>query len=345
LSDATDSLGVAADPRMPFLGEALDSIQAQGRLVKACPDLLARFGAVQLQAVRVLRYKRERRCLIEYEFTAPGSPTGSVVILGKVRAKGLDRKTFEVQQALWRKSFGPESADQIYVPEPLGVVPAFQMWLQARIPGRPATELISQPDGVVLAGRIAEGLHKLHQANASVSRSHGIAEELQILRERLALVGQANPAWTNRLEGVLAACERLAAAVPEPRARGIHRDFYPAQVLVDGTSLYLLDLDMFCHGDPALDAGNFLGHLTEQSLRTLGTPEALAEREKAFQDQFLELSEGSSRFAVDAYTTLTLVRHIYLSTQFPERRPWTQSLIALCERRLERYGSYSTRMR
>jgi hypothetical protein len=31
---------------------------------------------------------------------------------------------------------------------------------------------------------------------------------------------------------------------------------------------------------------------------------------------------------------LTLVRHIFLSTRFPERRPWTEPLLDLCEERL-----------
>src|SRR2546428_263470 len=51
------------------------------------------------------------------------------------------------------------------------------------------------------------------------------------------------------------------------------------------------------------------------------------------EERFVELC-GVAPAAIRAYATLTLVRHVYLSTLFPERRPFTQSLIELCEARL-----------
>src|SRR5437773_3836244 len=41
--------------------------------------------------------------------------------------------------------------------------------------------------------------------------------------------------------------------------------------------VWLLDFDLYCQGDPALDIGNFVGHLTEQSLRTLESEEHTSE--------------------------------------------------------------------
>src|SRR5437773_609858 len=79
---------------------------------------------------------------------------------------------------------------------------------------------------------------------------------------------------------------------------------------------------------------NFQRHLTEQSLRTLGDPMALADREAELEERFVELAGTATRRAIRAYATLTLVRHVYLSTLFVERRPLTQSLLELCEERL-----------
>jgi aminoglycoside phosphotransferase (APT) family kinase protein len=78
------------------------------------------------------------------------------------------------------------------------------------------------------------------------------------------------PEWADRLERLAAACGALAASLSMCEAGTIHRDFYPDQVLVDGDRLYLLDLDLYCLGDPALDIGNFCAHLVEQALRTQG---------------------------------------------------------------------------
>ena len=138
---------------------------------------------------------------------------------------------------------------------------------------------------------------------------------------------------------------RLGAQLPAPRACGIHRDFYPAQVIIGrgGPSgvhaaplgrLWLLDFDLFCLGDPGLDVGNFIGHVTEQALCEHGDPDALRAVETALEERFVELSGEAVRPAVRTYTTLTLARHVYLSTQFPERQHTTEALLALCEQRV-----------
>ncbi len=55
---------------------------------------------------------------------------------------------------------------------------------------------------------------------------------------------------------------------------------------------------------------------------------------QALIDGCIKLVGSASRQAVAVYTTLTLVRHIYLSTLFPERRLLTDRLLGLCEQRV-----------
>jgi Ser/Thr protein kinase RdoA (MazF antagonist) len=162
-----------------------------------------------------------------------------------------------------------------------------------------------------------------------------MADELRILQERLPEVARRKPRWERRIGRVLEACDRLSARTPELEPRGIHRDFYADQVIVGEDRIHLIDFDLYCKGDPALDIGNFLGHLTEQSLRTFGDPGALAHVEAALEEHFVELSGEAARPAVRAYADLTLARHIHLSTLFPERRAFTGDLLELCEERLE----------
>jgi hypothetical protein len=49
------------------------------------------------------------------------------------------------------------------------------------------------------------------------------------------------------------------------------------------------------------------------------------------EERFVELAGEETRPAVRAYMLLTLARHVHLSTLFPERRPFTGSLLELCE--------------
>jgi aminoglycoside phosphotransferase (APT) family kinase protein len=122
--------------------------------------------------------------------------------------------------------------------------------------------------------------------------------------------------------------------MPAADPRGIHRDFHPGQVLIDGERLYLLDLDLYAAGDPALDVGNFLAHVTEFSLRTFGDPGRLAGCEETLKERFLASSPSVSARSIEIYKTLTLARHIYISTLFPERRAFTERITELCEERL-----------
>lgn len=328
-----DPFDVTHDPKMPFLARALDPLEVQRQLQHCCPRLTSENQQIHLCAIRVTRYKPGRRCLIEYDLKLE-RPDEFMTLVGKARSRFLDQSSYHLLQSLWNAGFATNSEDGICVPEPIGAIPEFQMWLQRKVPGVIATKLLAKSGGVALARRIAEAIHKLHQAGISTHRHHTMADELRILHERLALVAQIKPQWTGRLDKLLDACDQLGNATSEPSLQGIHRDFYPDQVIVDGSRLYLLDFDLYCEGDPALDIGNFLGHLTEQSLRTLGDPNALADREKALTERFLQLSGNATQAAVSAYTTLTLVRHIYLSTQFPERRPFTETLLQMCEQRL-----------
>lgn len=331
-----DPFSIAGDPQMPSLALALNPVEVQQQFGHGLPRLAGEHGFVHLREIRVTRYKPARRCVIEYdvEVERPDVSSEGVVLVGKVRRRRPGKVSYRLLDSLWNAGFGSDSRDGVSVPEPIGTVPEFRMWLQRKVPGRAVTDLLSPADGETLARRIAEAAHKIHTARVPARHSHTMIDELRILYERLPTVAQAVPRWAGRIERLLEACDRLGRATPEIARCGIHRDFYADQVIVDGARLYLLDFDLYCKGDPALDIGNFLGHVTEQSLRTRGDPKALVEFERAMEERFVELSGESTRPAVRAYATLTLVRHVYLSTLFPERQPFTRSLLELCEERL-----------
>jgi aminoglycoside phosphotransferase (APT) family kinase protein len=334
--EVIDPFGVTADPKMSFLAQALDPRVVQQQFERCLTNLTGEKGQISLRAIRVARHKPGRRCLIEYDVHVerPDAPAEAITLIGKARARGLDESTFRLLKAFWETGFGADSEDGVCVPEPVGVTPAFQLWLQRKVSGVVADALLAEPGGEALASRIAEAIHKLHRSGILPHRHHTMADELRILHERLAMVARARPPWANRLERLLNACDRLGATISPSSLTGIHRDFYHDHVIVSGPRLYLLDFDLYCAGDPGLDAGNFLGHITEQSLRATGEADSLRDKEEALEERFVELSGERVRRSVRAYATLTLVRHIYLSTQFAERRPFTEPLLELCEQRL-----------
>ncbi|HMA18235.1 MAG TPA: phosphotransferase [Thermoanaerobaculia bacterium] len=325
-----DPFGATADTALPFLARATNPADVERRI----GPLLG--GSAKLLSIRVVRHKPGRRCLVEYDFEAKRANGGSehVTLVGKARARGAPSEGDRLLRLLRGRGFGDAAEDGVSLPEPLGVVGEYHMSLQRKVPGVPASRLFGKPGDAALARRIARAASKLHRAGLLPHRSHSIAEEIAILREKLGELSASRPEWGLRLARLMEECERLAAGVPTTRLRGIHRDLYADQVLVDGPRLYLVDFDLFCQGDPALDAGNFLGHMSEQALRCLGDPAALSDSEEAFEEEFVSLSGSSIRPAVRAYATLTVARHVYLSTRYEERRPFTESLLELAEARL-----------
>ena len=325
---------IASDARMPLLSRALDPADVEPVLRR-----LAGWEGAAVRAIRAVRYKPGRRCLIEYDVAQPSSEL--VTLVGKARARGADHATFDLLRELRRRGFDENAVDGICVPEPIAVVPELGLWLQCKVLGVSAMEGLAGANGLAVARRLAEAAHKLHVAGVPARREHTVADELRILHERLdALAAQrpdlANGRGGHRLGRLLAACDRLAAAIPAPPPEpcGIHRDFYPDQVLVAGERLYLLDFDLYSHGDPALDIGNCIGHITEQAVRTRSDPRALADREAALEDRFVALTGEQTRPDVRAYALLTLARHVSLSAQRVDRQSFTARLLELCEERL-----------
>jgi hypothetical protein len=328
-----DSLGVTNDPAMSSLAAALDPAEVRRRFRGRLRRVTGENGLPRLRTIRVTRYKPGRRCVIEYdlEVERPDAAPEMVTLIGKVRRLRSGKSGYRLLSALWEAGFGADSADGITVAEPIGVVPEFRMWLQRKVQGQVATDLLAAPGGEHLVRRIAEAAHKVHRAGVLAKRRHTMNDELRILHERLPSVARSEPRWAGRIQRLLDACDRLGAGTLEAEPCGIHRDFYADQVIVAGRRLCLIDFDLYCEGDPALDIGNFLGHIREQSLRSLGDPEALADLEVAMEERFVELAGEQTRPAVRAYKLLTLARHVHLSTLFPERRPFTGNLLELCE--------------
>jgi hypothetical protein len=323
---------VLGDVAIGSLRSALDPSAVQGAFCEMFADRGEPSPTVRRIIVR--RHKPGRRCLIAYECTPNDCAGEGMTILGKVRARGADERTHSLQRLLWRDGFGPTSDDGVYVPEPLGVAPALGMWCQRQAPGALDVTLLAGRQGVTIASRVAEAIHKLHRSSVAVTRVHTGADEMVILTKRLHSLAVDRPQWASRLERVLRGCRALHASLEAPRTSVIHRDFYHDQVLVHGGDVYLIDLDLCARGDPGLDVGNFVAHLVESALRTFGDAEALDRPATALVDRYVELAGTSVRPSIEAHATLALARHVQISASMRDREHCTAKLLALTEGRL-----------
>lgn len=294
----------------------------------------------QLQACRIVRHKPGRRAIIHYQFAEPDHRQQHEV-LGKYSKKGVNSAAFDYQKCLWRQ--GWDDTAPFTVPEPLALLPEWNIWLQRKVDAVTLTERLipSEPRLAELGTLVGKALAALHQHQglqlAVAAKTWRIADELAVLRKGLHKVAALYPHWQARLARLLRACEHLSLPLNREKTSCVHRDFYPDQVMIDSQQplrLTLLDFDLCCTSAPALDAGNYLAHVRELALRQYGDIHALDSHEQAFTTAFLTDSPEVDPLSVMAFTTLALARHIFLSTQFTERHHTTATLIALCEQAL-----------
>jgi hypothetical protein len=316
------------DARLPDLPRALDPGAAAAAMSRA-----KRFAGARLRVRHAVlaRHKPGKRALIAYdlEIEWPDGRQEHLQALGKMRAGHQPRTAHRLVRTLWKAGFSDTSADGISVPEPLGVVPELGLWLQRRVAGIAATDLLPTNQGPALARRIADAAHKIHKAGVATSTVHTMANELRILGRVLEHVALERPEWRRRLAGLLDACRRLADRVTG--TCGIHRDFYADQVVVDGDRLHLVDFDLYCQGPESLDIGNFIGHVVEQEIRQPQHRHALSEVVLALESQTLARAGGHLQPALRACAALTLARHVYLSTVVAGRAETTADVLTRAE--------------
>ncbi len=323
----------AIDPALPFLARALDPARVQTILAES---LCQHFPAELLHSctAQLVRHQPGRRASIEYRFRdVQGNP--SATLLGKVCAKHLDSPSYRLTRAL--HALGPRQLThfRLELPQPYSAVPELHMWVQQRIAGQPAWELLSGDGGERLAEAIAEALHALHSSGIQPERTHTIEDEYAMLDARLADACVLRPIWTHRIRQIARASENLAKALGRRPLVPVHRNFDPDRILVSDQQLYLLDLDRCRLGDAAVDVGNFVAQLQEQDLRYHRDPWFSLPVQRAFTERYFGLSDDPDLpMATDVYRIMALARHIHISAQCTERQSITNRLLALCEEQL-----------
>jgi len=294
-----------------------------------------------LIAAETVTSKPGRRAVLEYHWNSSQSGR-SFSVIGKYRHKGFEPRGYAVQQALWHGGFSGNA--EVIVPQPLAALPDRHLWLQQKVTGARMTDLLGavQPQLDELGYRTGKALAILHSSTVAQQVVGGkkwtITDELAVLRQRLAAVEKARPEWSGRINAVARSCEQLAQLLLPSADVFIHRDFYPAQLLVpDGApqQIVILDFDLATTGPAALDVGNYLAHLQEQALRETGDETGLSGYEQAFIAGWQTESDRQEDWNIAIYTVLALARHIGISLLFPERQGTTERLLTICEDRIQ----------
>ncbi|TFH91614.1 phosphotransferase [Vibrio ouci] len=283
-----------------------------------------------LMSIDVVRHKPTKRALIEYTFSRDDGEQQS--ILGKVKIKHFDKHAWQINCALHQANFNQDSCDEIMVPTPLGKSREHHIWFQNKVAGQVSLEKFCHSDGIDVAERAAQALYKLHSSGIKIERTHTINHEIDLLERYLTQAGSSLPSRRTDIGNILEYCQLTASNLPTPASlMVIHRDFYHDQLLIDNNRLYLLDLDLCCNGDPALDIGNFIAHIEEQCLRCFNKRDYAQKQIDRFIEHYQQLAGDDLRQCIETYTLLSWARHIFISQRISERNQWTEQIIQVCK--------------
>lgn len=283
-----------------------------------------------LMSIDVIRHKPTKRALVEYTFSRDDGEQQS--ILGKIKIKHFDKHAWQINCALHQTNFNQDSCDEIMVPTPLGKSREHHVWFQNKVAGQISFEKFCHSDGIDVAERAAQALYKLHSSGIKIERTHTINHEIELLERYLTQASRSLPSRRIDIGKILEYCQLTASNLPSPTSlMVIHRDFYHDQLLVDSNRLYLLDLDLCCNGDPALDIGNFIAHIEEQCIRCFNKRDYAQKQIYHFIEHYQQLAGDDLRQRIKTYTLLSWARHIFISQRISERNQWTEQIIQVCK--------------
>jgi tRNA A-37 threonylcarbamoyl transferase component Bud32 len=179
--------------------------------------------------------------------------------------------------------------------------------------------------------RLGRQLARFQDDQNSVSlQFFRVQDELDVLRrwkeKVLAAIGTLPAGW---LEGE-ARLLRQAEHLPAARIGLCHRDLHDRQVHLERGEVVLLDFDLLCCADVALDPGNMLAHLRWRAIQGLHGADAASAREleAAFLAGLGERDHGPFRTRLAFYTASALLR---LALVYRLRPRWSERVTELVE--------------
>lgn len=293
---------------LPALRRALDCAAMRDVVARA-----ASIGAVNGFGVsaEIVSLKPGQRCTIAYTLQLPGA---RIELIGKL----YGRPRLAARVFAWMQALG-EVGRPARVPRPCGLEPLLGLVLQERAHGLDLRHVVSTDCAERPLALAAGWLARLHGSSPLPDlRVKSLAHELRKLDAWTAEVaGVLTASEAARLEGVRRRLHELAATMPPRPQAMVHRDFYYAHVLWDGSEAWILDLDQLGVADPALDVAHFLAHLDNLALRTAGSPHAYRTDAAAFLAAYAAEGGADVEAALPFYRAYT---HLKLAATEAERR-------------------------
>jgi aminoglycoside phosphotransferase (APT) family kinase protein len=222
-------------------------------------------GKAWLDRGRVVAYRPGSRAVVRI-------PGGSSPLYAKLSRPSRARRSLAVHEAIRRLAAAAGSFPGF--PEIVEAEPDAGVVVHRSVPGTPLHRfLIEGPSGDAV-DRMAVAIASLHLVEPPADEVALAPRGSIPLRDWLSFVETHYPALAGPYREAHREIERARPHPFEGSLRIVHGDLHDKNVHLDGSRLYLLDLDSFSVGDPAVDAGNLAAHLVLRAIQRGETAEA-----------------------------------------------------------------------
>ena len=255
---------VLSDPALAAAREAFKEVEVVDALAPFFPgEKLRRVN------VRVLRHRKGRRALIAYTlyFGRPRGGAKRTVLLAKAYRGERASHVFDVLGQAHAAALA--STSRFRTPAPIALLEDWGVVVFEKMDGFPVTTKSRTSDFACTGSAIAA----FHAAQMHFEEFRKPEDELGDAATWIHEASKVSAKLPAAGEFVLRHLQRAVSSLESEQTRPLHRDFYPAQVLVGHGAPAFIDLDDAAMGGAAMDAGNFLAHLSmfpEPSRRRAG---------------------------------------------------------------------------
>jgi aminoglycoside phosphotransferase (APT) family kinase protein len=227
-----------------------------------------------LREIDVLNHKPGRRCTVRYVI---GPAEKAYAVVGKwYRAPGQAPSMHALLASLL--STGISLPPLLFGSE--------HVVIQRFVAGQELRFLVHQEDTRPFA-EAGEWLARLHSIESAPGLKHKSAShELAKVQGWCRELSETLPETAEALDALAKTLTAASSMLAEVRPAPIHRDYYPANLLWDGDTLWGIDFDQMALGDPALDAASFLAQLEKIVIRDGIDTRHLTAKTSAFVDAY-----------------------------------------------------------